>query len=97
MLKKRITDRAKGHMADIRRFTASQWGQEQSVKYLREIYNKIELLAQRPQIGMNRMDELGDGMYSYFVGSHTIYYRYDQKSIVIHAILHQSMTPELHL
>ena len=33
MLKKFITDRAKIHMADVKRFTESQWGKEQSAKY----------------------------------------------------------------
>ena len=97
MLKKRITDRAKNHLADVKRFTVSQWGQEQAVKYLREIYDKIDLLAQRPQIGVNRTEELGDGIHSCFIGSHTIYYKHDKKNIVIHAILHQSMTPYSHM
>ena len=97
MLKKLITDRAKAHMNDIRRFTERQWGSAQSVKYLQEISSKIDLLAQRPQIGIGRTEDLGEGICSYFVGSHTIYYRYDSKSLVVHAILHQSMTPQAHL
>ena len=97
MLKKLITDRAKRHMADIKRFTESQWGREQSVKYMHEIRVKIELLAQSPQIGINRSEELGRSIHSFFVGSHTIYYKYDSKTLVIHAVLHQTMTPQLHL
>ena len=97
MLRKIITERAKAHMGDIRRFTRKQWGAAQSVKYLQEIGNKIDLLAQRPQIGIDRSGDLGDGISSYIVGSHTIYYRYDSKLLVIHAILHQSMTPLPHL
>ena len=97
MLRKLITERAKAHMNDIRRFTQEQWGTAQSVKYLQEIRNKIDLLAQRPQIGIDRSVDLGDGVRSYFVGNHTIYYRYNSKLLVIHAILHQSMTPLTHL
>jgi len=97
MLKKLITERAKVHMGDIRRFTQEKWGTAQSVKYLHEIGNKIDLLAQRPQIGIDRSEDLEDGIRSYFVGCHTIYYRYDSKTLVIHAILHQSMTPLTHL
>ena len=97
MLKKFITERAKNHMSEIKRFTQDQWGTTQSVKYLQEISNKINLLAQRPQIGIDRSEDLGDGVRSYYVGSHTIYYRYDSKLLVIHSILHQSMTPLTHL
>jgi len=96
MLKKSITQRAKAHMGEIRCFTKNQWSTTQSVKYLQEISDKIGLLAQRPQIGIDRSGDLGDGIRSYFVGSHTIYYRYDSESLVVYAILHQSMTPQEH-
>ena len=97
MLRKIITERAQAHMGEIKRFTKAQWGTVQSVKYLHEISNKINLLAQNPQTGIDRSGELGDGIRSYFVGSHTIYYRYEEKLLVVHAILHQSMTPLAHL
>jgi toxin ParE1/3/4 len=97
MLKKIITARAKTHMGEIKSFTKTQWGMAQSAKYLQEISNKIGILAQRPEIGIDRSGDLGNGMRSYFVGSHTIYYRYDSKLLVIYAILHQSMTPLSHL
>ena len=97
MLKRLITDIAKAHMNDIRRFTKDQWGTAQSIKYMQEISDKIGLLAQRPQIGIDRSTDLGDGIRSYFVGGHTIYYRHDSKLLVVYAILHQSMTPQVHL
>jgi toxin ParE1/3/4 len=97
MLRKLITERAKAHMNDIKRFTKNQWGTAQSVKYLQEISNKIGLLAQRPQIGIDRSGDCGDGIRSYFAGSHTIYYRYDAELLVVYAILHQSMMPQAHL
>ena len=97
MLKKFITERAKAHMGEIRRFTKIRWGMAQSVKYMQELSNKIDLLAQRPQIGMDRSGDSGAGIHSYFVGSHTIYYRYDSELLVVYAILHQSMTPLAHL
>ena len=62
-----------------------------------EIRGKIGLLAQMPQIGINRSEELGGNIHSYFVGSHTVYYKYDSKTLVVHAVLHQAMIPQLHL
>ena len=97
MLRKFITERACAHMSEIKRFTKTQWGITQSVKYMQEISNKIDLLAYRPQIGMDRSGDIGKGIRSCFVGSHTIYYRHDSELLVVYAILHQSMTPLVHL
>jgi toxin ParE1/3/4 len=97
MLRKFITERAKTHIGEIRHFTKTQWGMTQSVKYLQEISNKIDLLAQRPQIGIDLPGDFGYGIRSYFAGSHTIYYRYDAELLVVYSILHQSMTPQTHL
>ena len=97
MLRKFITDAAKVHMSEIRRFTKSQWGMVQSAKYMQEISNKIDMLAQRPQIGIDRSGDLGNGIRSSFVGSHTIYYRHCSDKIIVHAVLHQSMTPQPHI
>ncbi len=97
MLKSRILDEAKADMADIRRFTKQQWGIEQSVLYLHEFSAKIELLAKMPALGVNRTDEIGYDIHSYFVGSHVIYYHFNEDEIIIRAILHQSMAPFPHL
>jgi toxin ParE1/3/4 len=97
MLQKRITDRAKIHMSVIRAFTKEQWGPAQSVKYMKEIYARIDLLARKPQLGVDHSDELGNGIHSFFIGSHTIYYQYDTETLIIRAVLHQAMSPVTHL
>lgn len=80
-------------MRDIRRFTKDNWGQAQSARYIEEIYKRIELLAERPQIGIDRSGELGEGTRSCFVGSHTIYYMFDAETLTVLSVLHQAMTP----
>jgi toxin ParE1/3/4 len=97
MLKWRLSEEAENDMREIRRFSMRYWGEEQSGRYIKAIRAKLELLAQNPHIGMDRGDDLGAGIRSIFIGSHTIYYEFDKKMLTIKAILHQSMTPNLHL
>lgn len=97
MLKWRLVEEAQADIGNIRSFTKQQWGTVQSTQYLRDIRKKIELLAQNPDIGIDRSEELSKGMRSAFVGSHAIYYKCDSKTLIVYAILHQSMIPSAHL
>ena len=97
MLKRIITKEAKADMADIRAFTRQVWGEEQSIRYLNEINDKVLLLSQMPALGVDRSEEYGYDVHSCFVTSHTIYYQYDDSTLVIRAILHQSRIPKAHL
>jgi len=56
----------------------------------------MKLLAAQPSQGKER-SEIKAGYYSYFVGSHTIYYRISDTHIDIIDILRQSMEPTLHI
>ena len=56
----------------------------------------MQALADNPLLGMVRED-LKVGYHSYFVGSHTIYYRIYLTHIGIIDILHQSMEPSKHI
>ena len=96
MLKWRLTEEARADMVDIRAFTKEHWGSTQSARYIREIRERIKLLAQNPRIGIDRSADVGKGIRSFFVGSHAIYYEYDTEMLTIWAILHQAMTPNLH-
>ena len=92
-----ISEQAQNDIKDIRSFTIQQWGVEQSVLYIKHIMAKIEMLTKNPYAGIDRSDELGENIRSILVGSHTIYYEYDAKTLTIQAILHHAMTPEIHL
>jgi len=92
-----ISEQAQNDIKDIRYFTKQQWGVHQSVLYIKQIMAKIDILIQNPYAGINRSDELGENIRSILVGSHMIYYEYDTKTLTIQAILHQAMTPEIHL
>ena len=97
MLKWRLTEEAQTDLRDIRAFTKQQWGIVQSTRYIKEIREKIELLAQNPRLGVDRSADLEKGIRSILIGSHAIYYEFNATVLVVQAILHQAMTPGKHL
>lgn len=97
MLKKLITTRAQRDIRTIHSYSLDNFGAEQTVKYMQELSLRIEQLRIRPYLGRNRSEELGMDIYSYIVGSHTIYYMFDDQSITIINVLHQSRLPKKHI
>ena len=92
-----LTEEAQADLRDIRAFTKQQWGDVQSVRYIKEIREKLKLLAQNPSLGVDRSADLEKGVRSILIGSHAIYYVFNAKALTVRAILHQAMTPNKHL
>ena len=97
MLKWRLTSEAQADMQDIRSFTKQYWGAAQSARYIKEIREKIDLLAQNPCLGVDRSAGLGKGIRSILIGSHAIYYEFNMTELIVRAILHQAMAPGEHM
>ena len=97
MRKKTVTARADRELHAIRAYTLKNFGTEQAAKYIKKLRLKIEHLRFRPEIGADRSKEFGLNMHSYFVGSHTIFYTFDDENITIMTILHQSRLPQNHI
>jgi toxin ParE1/3/4 len=91
-----LSPEAARSIAEIDTYTAKQFGPKQAVRYLEGLLDRLEFIAQDPQRGMHR-PELNVDCFSYFVGSHTIYYRVTTGQIQIIDVLHQSMEPTRHL
>jgi len=94
-----ITGKAKHDLASIRRFTLEQWGRQKAEEYLKNLYEKIRLVAKRPSIGIDRSQSLNLGreIRSIVYVSHIIYYTVSETHISVVAVLHQSMVPKKHL
>ncbi|WP_225318840.1 type II toxin-antitoxin system RelE/ParE family toxin [Cellvibrio sp. KY-GH-1] len=60
-------------------------------KWLRSALNQ---LAENPLMGTLRCS--ADQIYSFPYVSHMVYYQTQKDHIIILAVLHQSMTPEIH-
>ena len=95
----RLTGKAKRDLADIRRFTLEQWGRQKAEEYLNNLYEKIQIVAERPFIGIDRSQSLNleCEIRSFLYVSHIIYYTVSETHISVVAVLHQSMVPKKHL
>lgn len=91
-----LSPEAARSIAEIDTYTAKQLGPKQAIRYLEGLLDRLEFIAEDLQRGMHR-PELNADYFSYFVGSHTIYYRIKAKHIQVIDILHQSMEPTRHL
>jgi toxin ParE1/3/4 len=86
-------------LKDIEKYSSDNFGKIKTGIYLRELHEKIELVAKKPKNGKLRNEIFNEwDCYSYFVNSHTIYYEIvSDDEINIIDILHQSMEPKQHL
>ncbi len=91
-----LSPEAARSIAEIDTHTAKQFGPKQAIRYLESLLDRLEFIAEDPQRGMHR-PELNVDCFSYFVGSHTIYYRVVAEHVQVIDVLHQSMEPSRHL
>ncbi len=87
---------AQQSLKEIKSFSIRNFGEQRAKIYLGDILTRFRELAANPLLGKVR-NELKEGYYSSFVGSHTIYYRTNSSLIEIIDVLHQSMEPKRHL
>jgi len=90
-----LTDEAVTNINNIRDYTRTRWSKQQVKQYLDSLHQSLNQLAENPLMDILRFKE--EDIYSFPISSHTIYYTIHEDSIVVLAILHQSMTPEVHL
>ncbi|MFT6371864.1 MAG: toxin ParE1/3/4 [Gammaproteobacteria bacterium] len=90
-----LSPEAARSIAEIDTYTAKQFGPKQAIRYLESVLDRLEFIAEDPQRGMHR-PELNVDCFSYFIGSHTIYYRVTTGQIQVIDVLHQSMEPARH-
>jgi toxin ParE1/3/4 len=92
----RLTPDAQSDLIEIRRFTIKQWGGVQSKKYLSELRQTIQLLAETPSLGKPRPDIDAD-VLSFPHVSHVIYYVVHEQQLMVFGVLHKRMVPLNHL
>ena len=72
------------------------WGQEQVSKYLSQLEQRFEWLAENSKAGKKR-EEVKEGYRSYPEESHVLSYRITEAGIEIIGVVHQSEDIEQHL
>jgi toxin ParE1/3/4 len=76
-------------------FGAERWGRNKANSYATNIHNMCEFIASNMGLGKKR-DEIFEGMKSYAVGSHVLFYIEQGEVIYVSRILHKSMDFERH-
>ena len=96
MAKYILSVEAQKSLLNIKIFSIKNFGNKTTKNHLQNIANRMQILAEEPTLGSIRED-LKVGYHSYFVGSHTIYYKVKPTHIEIIDVLHQSMEPSKHI
>ena len=92
----RISRRARSDLAEIWRYTHSQWGLEQADRYLAGLYEAFQKLVANPSLG-RPVPQVPKATFKYRCGSHLIFHRRHRKTLYIVRILHESMDHDQHL
>jgi toxin ParE1/3/4 len=87
---------AESDLINIWQYSFEQWNAEQADKYLDELDDAIQLLADNPELGVNR-DFVRAGYRVIFVNRHAIYYTAAPSAIDVVRVLHEQMDPGRHL
>ena len=77
-------------------YSVENWGETRSQAYVRGINAALELVAANPHVARDA-GSIGPGLLKYSVGSHVIFFRLNDKQIVVSRILHSRMDFPRHL
>ena len=91
-----LSPNAQKSLGNIKTYSLEEFGEEQTITYLKLIKKKLQMISESPDIGRNR-EEIKKGYLSFLAGSHIIFYRKAKNHVDIIDILHQSMEPYRHL
>ena len=91
-----LTAGAQADIAAVVDYTTRQWGAAQADNYLDALEARLYGLASQPMLGHER-PELAEGIRSFPVESHIVYYLRTDFGIVVLRILHKRQDPRRHV
>ncbi len=91
-----LTPRAQADIEEIWDYSADRWGLAQAETYIRQLWNDIAAVADRPSLGA-KCPEVRRGYRKYPSGSHVVFYRLVAEGIDVVRILHERMDYERHI
>jgi len=96
----KISNPARNDFKNIAQYTLKEWGKLQKKTYLNYFKQSFITLSQNNKnlmpLGKPRQD-IGEGLLSYRIKEHVVYFRETKQEFVIVRILHSRMDPEKHL
>ena len=93
MARFRFSHRAEADLFNIGLYTFRTWGAIQTDRYIRQLEDCCQLLADNPTLG-RPCDEIRPELRRMKQGKHVVFFRKELGGILISRILHQSMLPE---
>ena len=81
---------------NIGSYTLRTWGDDQADRYLGDLEDCFQQLADTPGLG-RQCDEIRPGLRRLEHGRHVIFYCQQAQGILISRILHRRMLPERHM
>jgi toxin ParE1/3/4 len=87
-----VSVEAQADIDQISAYTTDKWGWQQTDRYLSELEDSIQLLAQNPEMG-RACDAISPGLRRHEVSKHVVFYRLKPGGIRIVRVLHQQMIP----
>ena len=93
MARFRFSHRAEADLFNIGLYTFRTWGEIQTDRYIRQLEDCCQRLADNPALG-RQCEEIRPGLRRMKQGKHVVFYREEPGGILICRILHQSMLPE---
>ncbi|GAA0674837.1 type II toxin-antitoxin system RelE/ParE family toxin [Rheinheimera tangshanensis] len=87
---------ARADLVAIRKYTIETWGNDQWLSYKKILLQKLQSLADHPEIGI-QLKDVADNAYRFPLKDQVVYYLKRKSDVVIVGILSNSMAPEQHL
>jgi toxin ParE1/3/4 len=76
----------------IAAYTTDRWGWQQTDRYLAQLEDSFQLLAENPRMG-RPCDAISSGLRRHEQGKHAVFYRLKPGGIRVVRVLHQGMIP----
>ena len=94
MAEHRLTRRADKDLLAIYLYTLEHFGQEQAERYTHDIQECFELIASNPNMG-RAAEEIRKGVRRHEHAGHVIFFREDRQGLLVLAVVHRRMRPNL--
>jgi toxin ParE1/3/4 len=82
-------------MLGIDTYTFEQWGEDQAEKYLSQLQQCIQRLAENPNLGRD-CGHIRPGFRRFEHDKHIVFYQLQQQELIVSRILHHAMLVERH-
>lgn len=83
---------AQADLSSILTYTDQEWGELQRAAYEQTLRGAINTLARTPLLGRDR-NELANGLRSYPIGSHVVYYWGLRDTLFVVRVMHHRQDP----